>query len=79
MRVAITNSIENTKLKFIDIKDTILVKEICVKDYGKALTLSLVLNIDNRGRNFKRNSNKSNSKDKSKFKSKSKRRKNVEC
>ena len=79
MRAAVTNSIGNAKLKFIDIRDTILAKEIHRKDSGEASTSSSALNVENRGRNFERNSKKSSGRDKSRFRSKSRGRKKVEC
>ena len=60
MRATITNSIENAKLKFIDIRNAILEEEVRRKDYGEASTSNLVLNVDNKGRRFERNSNKGN-------------------
>ena len=60
MREAITNSIGNAKLKFIDVRNTILVEEVRRKDSSKASTSNSALNVDNRGRISKRNSNKGN-------------------
>ena len=46
-RVAITNSIGNAKLQFIDITNTILVEKVYRKDSNVASTLNSVLNVDN--------------------------------
>lgn len=35
MRAAVTNSIRNVKLKFVDVRNFILVKEVCRKDLGE--------------------------------------------
>ena len=60
MMVAITNSIENATLKFIDVRNTILVKEIRRKDSSEALTSNSVLNVDNRGMSTERNKGNEN-------------------
>ena len=60
MRAAITNSIENAKLKFIDVKNVILAEEVRRKDSGEASTSNSALNVNNRGRSSERNLNKDN-------------------
>ena len=57
MRAAITNSIGNAKLQFIDVRNTILAEEVRRKDFGEASTSNLALNVDNRGRSFERKGN----------------------
>ena len=80
MRAIVINLIGNAKLKFIDIRDTILIEEIHKKDSGEALTLNSVLNVENKGKNFEKNFNEGNSKGKLRFsKSKSRNERNVEC
>ena len=58
MRAAITNSIRNAKLKFVDVRNIILMEEVCRKDSSEVSTSNSSLNVDNRGRSFERNSNK---------------------
>ena len=60
MRVAITNSLGNAALKFIDVRNSILAEEIRRKDAGEPSTSNSALNVDNRGRNSDRNSNRGN-------------------
>ena len=55
MKAAIINSIGNAILKFIDVRNAILVKKVWRKDFGEASTSNLVLNVDGRGRNYERN------------------------
>ena len=55
MRAAITNSIGNATLKFIDVRNAILAEEVRRKDSGEASTSNLALNIDGRGRSSYRN------------------------
>ena len=81
MRAAITNSIRNAKLKFIDVRNTILAEEVQRKDSSEASTSNSALNVDNRGRSSERNSNKGNgNQGKSKNRrDKSKNCRNLEC
>ena len=60
MRAAITNSIENATLKFIDVRNVILAEEVRMKDSSEASTSNLALNIDNRGRHSERNKGNGN-------------------
>ena len=55
MRAAITNSIGNATLKFIDVRNDILANEVRRKDSGEATTSNSVLNVDGRGRHSERN------------------------
>ena len=55
MRAAITNSIGNTTLKFIDVRNTILAVEVRRKDSGEASSSNSVLNIGDKGRSSDRN------------------------
>ena len=55
MRAAITNSIGNATLKFIDVMNAILVEEVRRKDSREALTSNSALNIDGSGRSSERN------------------------
>ena len=50
MRAAITNSIGNATLKFIDVRNVILVEELRRKDSGKASSSNLAMNVDGIGR-----------------------------
>ena len=81
MRAAVANSIGNAKLKFIDVRNTILTEEVQRKDSSEALTSNSALNVDNRGMSFERNSNKGNgNQGKSKNgRGKSRNSRNLEC
>ena len=60
MRAAITNSIENATLKFIDVRNAILAKEVQRKDFGETASSNLALNIDGRTRSSDRNKGNGN-------------------
>ena len=60
MRIAITKSIGNAKLQFIDVKNSILAKDIRRKDSGEASTSNSALNVENKGKSSKKSSNKGN-------------------
>ncbi|KAJ0082195.1 hypothetical protein Patl1_12186 [Pistacia atlantica] len=55
MRVVISNSTSNAKLKLTDVKDKILVEEVRRKDSSEIT--SNALNVETRGRGYDRNSN----------------------
>ncbi|KAJ0085256.1 hypothetical protein Patl1_08064 [Pistacia atlantica] len=55
MGVAICNSIGGVKLKLTNIRDKILIEEICRKDSSE-ITLN-ALNVETRGKGYDRNSN----------------------
>ena len=57
---AITNSIGNATLRFIDIRNAILAKEVWRKDSGEASISNSALNVDNRGRSSERNKGNGN-------------------
>lgn len=58
MRVVVSNSVHNVKLNFNNIKDQVLVKEICRIDLSKVLTLSFALNLKSRVIRNDKNSNR---------------------
>ena len=60
LRAAITNSIGNGTLKFIDVRNAILAEEVQRKDFGKASLSNSALNVDGRGRSFNRNKGNGN-------------------
>ena len=60
MRAAITNSIGNSILKFIDLRNAILAEEVLRKDSGEASSSNSTLNVDGRGRSFDRNKGNGN-------------------
>ena len=55
MRAAITNSIGNATLKFIDVRNAILAEEVQRKDFSESSISNSTLNVDNRGRSSNRN------------------------
>ena len=57
MRIAISNSIRKEKLKYNDIRDLILAKEIYRKDVGETSESGSAINLETRGRGDDRNSN----------------------
>ena len=60
MRAAITNSIRNAKLKFIDVRNAILEEEVQRKHSAEGSTSNSALNVDNRGRRSEKNLNNGN-------------------
>ena len=56
IRMAVSNSTRKEKLKYNDIRDLILVEEICRRDAGKTSGSSSTLNLETRGRGNDRNS-----------------------
>ena len=60
MRAAITNSIGNATLKFIDVRNAILAEEVQKKDSGEASSSNSTLNVDGRGRSSDRNKGNGN-------------------
>ena len=62
MRMAISNSTGKEKLKYNDIQDLILAKEICRKDASESSGSGSTLNLEIRGRGNDRNSNQGRSK-----------------
>ena len=78
MRAAVSNSVGTQKLKFNDVRDSILAEEVRRIDSGEASTSS-AFNVENRGRNPDRN-NRSNGRSKSRNgRGQSKFRQPVEC
>ena len=57
MRMAISNSTRKEKLKYYDIQDLILDKEICRKDADETSGSGSIINLETRGRGNDRNSN----------------------
>ena len=55
--MAVSNSIGKKKLKYNDIRDLILAKEIRKKDAGETSGSSFALNLETRGRGNDRKSN----------------------
>ena len=62
MRMAVSNSTGKEKLKYNDIRDLILAKEIRRRDAGETSGSSSALNLETRGRGNDRNSNRGRSK-----------------
>ena len=79
MRVAITNSIGNAKLKFIDVRNAILAEEVRRKDSGEASASNLTLNVDNKRRSSERNKGNENRGKSNNGKGKSRNDRNLEC
>ena len=57
MRAAISNSIGSAKLKFNDVKDRILVEQVCRIDSVEASTSSSTLNLKSNSIGNDKNSN----------------------
>ena len=57
MRMAISNSTRKEKMKYNDIQDLILDKEICRKDADETSGSGSIINLETRGRGNDRNSN----------------------
>ena len=62
MRMTVSNSTGKEKLKYNNIWDLILAKEICRKDASETSRFGYVLNLETRGRGNDRNSNQGKSK-----------------
>ena len=60
MRITVSNSTRKEKLKYNDIHDLILAKEIRKRDAGKTSGSSFALNLETRGRGNDKNSNGTN-------------------
>lgn len=54
MRAAVSNSIANAKLKFVDVRDIIFVGEVCRRDVEEASISSSIHNVENKGRSFEK-------------------------
>ena len=65
MRMAVSNSIGNEKLKYNDIRDLILDKEIRRRDAGKISRSGYALNLETRGRGNNKSPKKKNEDDSS--------------
>ena len=74
MRMAVSNSTGKEKLKYNDIRNLILAKEIRRKDVGESLGSGSALNLETRGRGNDRNSNKGRSKSRNSNQNRSKSR-----
>ena len=57
MRMAVSNSTVKEKLKYNDIQDLVMVKEIRKRDAGETLGSSSTVNLETRSRGNDRNSN----------------------
>ena len=62
MRMAVSNSTVKEKLKYNDIQDLVMVKEIRKRDAGETSGSGSALNLETRGRGNDRNSNQGRSK-----------------
>ena len=74
MRIAVRNPTGKEKLKYNDIRDLVLVKEIHRRDAGETLGFGSALNLETRGRGNDRNSNRGRSKSRNSNWNKSKSR-----
>ena len=79
MRAAITNSIGNATLKFIDVRNAILAEDVQRKDFGKASSSNSMLNVDGRGRSFDRNKGNGNKGKSKNGRGKSRNGRTLEC
>ena len=57
MRSVVSNLVDSAKLKFNDVRNMVLTKEVCRIDLDEASTLSSSLNLESRGRGNDKNSN----------------------
>ena len=57
MRMAVSNSIEKEKLKYIDIRDSIMAEEIRKRDASETSSFGSALNLETKGRGNNRDSN----------------------
>ena len=74
MRMAVSNSTGKEKLKYNDIRDSILAEEIHRRDAGETSGSGSALNLETRGRDNDRNSNRNKSKSKNSNRNRSKSR-----
>ncbi|RVW96404.1 Retrovirus-related Pol polyprotein from transposon TNT 1-94 [Vitis vinifera] len=81
MRMVVSNSTGKEKLKYNDIRDLILTKEICRRDAGETSGSGSALNLETRGEGNDRNSNwgRSNSRNSNRNRSKSRSGQQVQC
>ena len=81
MRMAVSNSTGKEKLKYNDIRDLILTKEIRRRDAGETLGSGSALNLETRGKGNNRNSNRDRSKSRNSNRNRSKSRsgQQVQC
>ena len=81
MRMAVSNSTGKEKLKYNDIRDLILAKEICRRDASETSRSGSALNLETIGRSNNRNSNrgKSKSRNSNRNRSKSRSGQHVQC
>ena len=81
MRMTVSNSTRKEKLKYNDIRDLILTKEIRKRDAGETLGSGSALNLETRGRGNDRNSNQGKSKPRNSNRNRSKSRSSqqVQC
>ena len=74
MRMVVSNSTGKEKLKNNDVRDLILVEEICRRNAGETSGSSSALNLETRGRGNDRNSNRGRSKSRNSNRNRSKSR-----
>ena len=81
MRMAVSNSTGKEKLKYNNIRDLILVEEICRRDVSESSGSGSTLNLETRGRGNDKNSNQGRSKSRNSNRNKSKSRsgQQVQC
>ena len=60
IRIAVSNSVGKTKLKYDYIRDLVLANEVRKKDSGKLLCSKSALNVDNQGKGNRRDAKGSN-------------------
>ena len=79
--MAVSNSTRKEKLKYNDIRDLILAKEIRRRDAGESSGSGSALNLETRGRGNDRNSNRDRSKSRNSNRNRSKSRsgQQVQC
>ena len=79
--MAVSNSTGKEKLKYNDIRDLILVEEICRRDVSESSGSGSTLNLETRGRGNDKNSNRGRSKSRNSNRNKSKSRSSqqVQC
>ena len=74
MRMVVSNSTGNEKLKYNDIRDLILAEEIRRRDVSETSRFGSALNLETRGRGNDRNSNQGRSKSRNSNRNRSKSR-----
>ena len=79
--MTVSNSTGKEKLKYNDIRDLILVEEICRRDAVETSRSGSALNLETRGRGNNRNSNRGRSKSRNSNRNRSKSRsgQQVQC